>query len=130
MPEVKSFRDVVHSRPFPLVLMILNVLGAFGCGTYSLYLFITHRYSSVGTFVALMYLLGFSIIIPSAELGLMAHPYLMRFSRFLVSPVGRAFLYIFMGGVILGNGVGGWVVGIYLLALGVLNIGAMCVLKD
>ncbi|KAG5485617.1 hypothetical protein LSCM4_06573 [Leishmania orientalis] len=124
-----SFSDVLHSRPFPLTLTILNILGAFACGSYALFLFITHKYRDIRTFAALLYLLGFSIVIPSAELGFMKHPMLASFARFLVSPIGRAFLYVFMGGVILGNGIGGWIVGIYLLSIGVLNISAACILK-
>ncbi|CAJ1006212.1 putative COPI associated protein [Leishmania naiffi] len=125
-----NFDDLLHSRPFPLVLKILNIIGAFACGSYSLFLFITHRFNDVRTFAALLYLLGFSIVIPSAESGLMNHPMLASFARFLVSPIGRAFLYVFMGGVILGNGIGGWVIGVYLFAIGVLNICAACILKS
>ncbi|KAG5484954.1 hypothetical protein LSCM1_07030 [Leishmania martiniquensis] len=124
-----NFNDVIHSRPFPLTLTVLNILGSFACGTYTLFLFITHRYHDIRTFAALLYLLGFSIVIPSAELGLMNHPLLAGVARFIVAPIGRAFLCIFMGGVILGNGIGGWIVGIYLLAIGVLNISAACILK-
>lgn len=124
-----NFNELIHSRPFPLILKILNILGAFGCGSYALFLFIRHDYDTIRTFVALIYLLAFAIVIPAAEAGLMNHPLLSSFARFLVSPIGRAFLYIFMGGVILGNGIGGWVIGIYLFAIGVLNVVAACFLR-
>ncbi|KAK7196324.1 COPI associated protein [Novymonas esmeraldas] len=124
-----NFNDILHSRPFPLILKILNILGAFACGSYVLFLFIQHKYGDVRTFCALLYLLAFSIVIPSAEAGLMNHPLLASLARFLVSPIGRAFLYVFMGGVILGVGIGGWVIGIYLLAIGAINIAAACILK-
>ncbi|KPI88105.1 hypothetical protein ABL78_2792 [Leptomonas seymouri] len=130
MAQTPNFNELVHSRPFPLVLKVLNVIGAFGCGTYALYLFIQHRWDSIRFFVALIYLLAFSIVIPAAEAGLMKHPLLSSFARFIVSPIGRAFLYIFMGGVILGNGVGGWIIGIYLLAVGIVNIVSACFLSD
>ncbi|KPA75915.1 hypothetical protein ABB37_08084 [Leptomonas pyrrhocoris] len=130
MVHAPNCDDLVHSRPFPLILKVLNIIGAFGCGTYALFLFIQHRWDSIRFFVALIYLLAFSIVIPAAEAGLMKHPLLSFFARFLVSPIGRAFLYIFMGGVILGNGIGGWVIGIYLLAIGVLNVVAACFLRE
>ncbi|KAG5488367.1 uncharacterized protein JKF63_07962 [Porcisia hertigi] len=124
------FSALLHSRPFPLILKVLNILGAFGCGTYALFLLIQRLYGDVRTFTALIYLLFFSIVIPSAECGLMSHPLLSSSSRFLLSPIGRTFLYVFMGGVILGAGIGGWIIGIYLLAIGVLNIGALCIRRD
>lgn len=129
MVKAPNCNELIHSRPFPLILKILNILGAFACGSYALYLFIQHKWDNIRTFVALIYLLGFSIVIPAAEAGLMKHPLLSSFARFIVSPIGRAFLYIFMGGVILGNGIGGWVVGIYLFAIGVLNVIAACFLR-
>ena len=130
MVQAPNFNDLIHSRPFPLILKILNILGAFGCGTYALYLFIQHQWEGIRTFICLIYLLAFSIIIPAAEAGLMKHPLLSSFARFSVSPIGRAFLYIFMGGVILGQGIGGWVIGIYLFAIGVLNVIAACFLRN
>lgn len=131
MPTVPTFREVTEYRIFPIALMILNILGAFGCGTYSIFLLITWKMSglsSIRTAVALIYLIIFSVIVPSAEIGMMEHPSLAKFTRFLLSPVGRAFLYIFMGGVLLGAGVGGWIVGIYLMAVGVLNLAVSCCL--
>jgi hypothetical protein len=130
MGQTPNCNDLIHSRPFPLILKILNILGAFGCGTYTLYMFIEHKYNSIRTFIALIYLLAFSIVIPAAEAGLMKHPLLSAFARFIVSPIGRAFLYIFMGGVILGEGIGGWIIGIYLFAVGVLNVIAACFLRN
>lgn len=133
MVSCPSCRELVTSRPFPLALRILALLGAFATGTYSLWCLITHRFGGINGIrmvVALLYLLLFSVIIPAAELGLMQHPHLSKFARFVLSPVGRAFLYIFMGGVLLGNGAGGWVVGVFMLALGVVNVVASCVLKE
>lgn len=117
--------DCASHKLFPILLAVLTIVGAFGCGSYSLWLLVTRNYGGISAFrmtVALVYLTAFSAILPSAELGFMRHPHLQKFARFLMAPMGRAFLLIFMGGVILGNGVGGWIVGIYLLAVGVFSI--------
>ncbi|CAG9570002.1 conserved hypothetical protein [Leishmania major strain Friedlin] len=121
-----NFDELLHSPPIPFTLKILGILGAFGCGTYVLFLFMIHHYHSIRSFAALLYLLTFSIIIPSAESGLLNSTMLAVFARFLISPMGRAFLYVFMGGVILGIGIGGWVVGVYLFVVAILNVIAGC----
>ncbi|CBZ24341.1 conserved hypothetical protein [Leishmania mexicana MHOM/GT/2001/U1103] len=123
-----NFDDLIHSPPIPFTLKILGILGAFGCGTYVLFLFMIHQYYSIRSFAVLLYLLIFSVIIPSAESGLLNYTMMAVFARFLVSPMGRAFLYVFMGGVILGNGIGGWVVGGYLFVVAILNVIAGCLL--
>ncbi|GET86442.1 hypothetical protein, conserved [Leishmania tarentolae] len=123
-----NFDEFRNSSPFAMVLKILAILCAFGAGTYSLYLFIIYSYFGIGFFAALLYVLVFSIIIPSAELGLMSSSVVSVFARFLTSPMGRAFMYVFMGGVVLGHGIGGWVVGVFLFVVAVINIIAGCLM--
>ncbi|ORC86833.1 uncharacterized protein TM35_000251290 [Trypanosoma theileri] len=106
-------------------LQILGVLGAFGSGSFALFLlmwFQPHDINSVRMYIAYVYITLFAVLIPAAELNLMQHRHLVRFSRFMLSHVGRAFMYVFMGGLLLGQQVGGWVVGVYMIALGVLNL--------
>lgn len=135
MVKVPSCRELVTSRPFPFALQVLAFLGAFACGTVSLWCLITRRFGGVNGIrevVALLYVLILAIVVPAAELGLMQHPHLAKFARFLLSPLGRAFVYIFMGGALLGigNTAAGWIVGACMLAIGVINIVASCLLKE
>ncbi|KAH9584064.1 Golgi apparatus membrane protein TVP15 [Trypanosoma melophagium] len=106
-------------------LQILGVLGAFSSGSFALYLLMwykPHDINTVRMYIAYVYITLFAVLIPAAELNFMQHRHLVRFSRFMLSHVGRAFMYIFMGGLLLGQQVGGWVVGVYMIALGVLNL--------
>ncbi|KEG08601.1 hypothetical protein DQ04_06831030 [Trypanosoma grayi] len=124
-----SVRRFFTAGAFGRVMQVLGVLGAFGSGSYALYLLMWFRPDGIDTlrtFVAYAYLTLFAVVIPSAELGMMQHRHLVRFARFLLSHVGRAFLYIFMGGLLLGQDVAGWILGAYMIALGVLNVVAAC----
>lgn len=102
------------------IVRILGVLGAFCTGMYTTWA-IMWADMDIRSRIIFVYLALFTGIICSAELNMLQHPHFARAGRFLTTCVGRAFFYIFIGGLLL-NGVVGWVLGIYLIALGVGNI--------
>ncbi|EAN83760.1 hypothetical protein C3747_122g251c [Trypanosoma cruzi] len=125
-----TFREIVTAKNFVFLLKFLGVAGAFGSGSLALFLlmwFRPHELNEVRMFIAYVYIIFFSVISPAAEVGMMQHRHLMRFTRFLLSNIGRAFLYVFIGGLLLGTHIAGWIVGVYMISLGVLNIFAYCV---
>ncbi|ESL10636.1 hypothetical protein TRSC58_01627 [Trypanosoma rangeli SC58] len=125
-----SVREIVTAKHFSRALQLLGVAGAFGSGSFALFLLMwspPRELGEVRMHIAFVYVVFFAVVLPAAELGMMQHQHLARFTRFLLSHVGRALVYIFIGGLLLGNHVGGWVVGVYMISLGVLNVLAACV---
>lgn len=109
------------------VLTGLGLLGAVGSGLYTTYMFLW-EYENIRWSIIHLYLTFFSVAIVSAELGLLNHPAFKKFGMFLTTFTGRAFFYIFIGGLVLDGW--GWACGIYMIALGLLNLFAQCAWSD
>ncbi|RNF13274.1 putative golgi apparatus membrane protein [Trypanosoma conorhini] len=125
-----TFREIVTAKNFSYLLQLLGVAGAFGSGSFALFLlmwFPPREITEVRMYIAYVYVILIAVVLPAAEVGTMRHRHLAHFTRFLLSHVGRAFVYVFTGGLLLGNRLGGWVVGVYMISLGVLNVFAACV---
>lgn len=78
--------------------------------------------SALQSYVALIYIILLAVFITAVELRTLRHAHLIMIAFFLMFPVGRGFALIFMGALLLGALVWGWVVGGVLIAMGILNI--------
>lgn len=124
-----SHRDQLHQlsltmkipiRYFYYLVRFMGGLGAFCTGLYTTWA-IMWAEMDIRSRIIFVYLSLFTGIICSAEGNLLQHPHFSRVGRFLTTCIGRAFFYIFIGGLLL-NGVAGWILGIYMIAIGVVNI--------
>jgi hypothetical protein len=113
-------------RTWYWVLKVLGILGATGCGLYSSFSLIW-RPGSFRWAVIFAYLVFFSVVIQSAELELLSHPWLSKYMKFLRSYFGRAAFYFFLGGLTL-NGVDwyDYIPGCFMIATGLLNLMVLC----
>lgn len=118
------FPNCFGPKTLPYLLKAACVLGCVGSGFYTTYKLIW-EFSNLRWTIVFGYCTVFAVLLLSAELNLLAHRHFKRFGRFMTTFVGRAFFYIFIGGLLL-EGIEGWCVGIYLMTLGVINIGAQC----
>lgn len=117
-----------HARAFTISLQVINIIACTCAGCYSTYLFYlllakqnSFSFSDLQSFIALVYLIALSVFITGVELRSLRHRHLIIILYFLFFPVGRGFTMIFMGAVLLGALVWGWVVGAVLIAVGILN---------
>lgn len=108
-------------------LKAAGILGTLASGFYTTYR-LMWNFDDLRWAIVFSYLVVFSVMLLSAEMNLLAHRHFKRFGRFLTTYVGRAFFYIFIGGLML-EGIEGWVIGIYLMSLGLINIFAQCMCK-
>jgi hypothetical protein len=111
-------------KTYHYLLKGAGLLGATASGFYTTYR-IMWNFDDLRWAIVFCYLVVFNMMMISAELNLLGHRHFRRFGRFLTTFVGRAFFYIFIGGLML-DGVPGWIIGIYLMTLGVVNIIAQC----
>jgi len=102
------------------LIRILGGLGSFCTGCYTCWA-VMWADMDLRSRIVFIYLTVFTGIICSAELNLLQHPHFARVGRFLTTCIGRAFFYIFIGGLLL-SGIWGWVLGIYNISIGVVNI--------
>lgn len=114
---------------FTISTHILNVIAATAAGCYSVYLFylllfIKKEFSPtyLQSYVALIYVVILSVFLTAVELRTLRHAHLITIAFFLMGPIGRGFTLIFMGAILLGALVWGWVVGICVIVVGVINI--------
>lgn len=108
-----------------IVLKIAGILGSLGAGCYCAFR-LMWNFENLRMGIVYAYLTLFCAILLSAELTLLdMHRHFKQFGRFLTTFTGRALVYIFIGGLML-EGVPGYVVGIYLITLGIVNLLAQC----
>lgn len=112
-----------------LFIRIINIIVCTCAGCYSTYLFYLllikqHAFSftDLQSYVALVYLIALATLITAVEFRTLRHRDLIVLFFFLFFRVGMGFTLIFMGAVLLGALVWGWVVGGVLIGVGVLNI--------
>ena len=105
-------------------LKVLGMIGALGTGMYTTFIIMWGDDLQFRTAIVFFYLAIFCVFIISAELGLLNHPHFRKFGRFLTTCVGRAAFYIFIGGLQLDGY--GYITGIYMISLGVLNVLLQC----
>lgn len=126
-----------HARGFTITLQVINIIVCTCAGCFSTYLFYllikagSFGFSSLQSYIALVYLIALCVFITGVELRTLRHRHLIVLLYFLFFPVGRGFAMIFIGAVLLGALVWGWVVGAVLIAVGLLNTFlALCHSKD
>ena len=108
-----------------IILKIAGLLGCFGAGCYCCF-GVMWNFQNLRMSIVLVYLTAFCAILLSAELKLLdMHRHFKQCGRFLTTFTGRALMYIFIGGLLL-EGVAGYIVGIYLITLGIVNMLAQC----
>eukprot|EP00796_Vickermania_ingenoplastis_P011707 gene11707-biopygen8475 len=115
--------------PFGLTTHILNIIACTACGCYSVYLFYLllvkekrFSFTDLQSYIALIYIVVLAVFMTAVELRTLRHRHLIVLAFFLFFPMGRGFALIFMGAVLLGALVWGWIVGGVAIAIGVLNI--------
>nr|CCC92140.1 conserved hypothetical protein [Trypanosoma congolense IL3000] len=114
--------QVARASKFEIFLTVCGVLGSMASGTMSLYKVMWYTVDSVDAarmYIALIYITFLTVISPSAELGLMESTDMFRFINL---HVGRGFLYLLIGSLLLGPEVAPCVVGALMIVLCVLNI--------
>lgn len=115
-------------KTWEYVLKAASLLGIVAAGFYTTYR-LMWNFDDLRWAIVFGYLIIFNVVLFSAELNLLKHRHFKRFGRFLTTFVGRALFYVFIGGLLL-DGIEGWVIGIYLMTLGVANIIAQCVCSN
>jgi hypothetical protein len=115
------------SRGTLLLLKVLGILGAIGCGEYATYSVMWHP-DGFRWAILFFYIVLFSLFIITAELELLQHKVFKQFSKFLTTFTGRAIFYIFIGGLLLKDY--GWIPGIWMISVGFLNVIAQCACSE
>lgn len=119
---MSDLQPMSGKNSFQLALMIMGIVGAAASGIMTLYKVMWYTVENIDAarvFIARLYVTFFAVIMPSAELGMMEHNEMVKF---LLSYVGRAFLYLFMGGLLLGEEVASCIIGVFMIVLSIMNI--------
>lgn len=104
-----------------------GLLGGFGGGLDTTYKLMWPETFNIRWAIIFFYLCIFCLFIISAELDLLNHPIFKKFGRFMTTFSGRAFFYLFIGGLIMnGSEWYQYIPGVYLCACAILNIVALC----
>lgn len=117
---------------FRIFSFVINFIAATACGCYSVYLFYllikSHKFafSTLQSFVALIYLILLSSLLTVVEVRAARHRHILASLYFFTLPTGKAFTFGFMGAVLLGALVWGWVLGLILIAVGAMNLVVAC----
>lgn len=126
-PAAKGTNWICGPKTPLYVLKALGIAGALGSGFYTTFRLMWQP-ENVRWAIVFFYLSLFAVIILSAELNLLKHRLFRRSGLFLTSFTGRAFFYIFMGGLMLQDY--GLIPGIWMICTGFFNLFAQCMFSD
>ncbi|KAG8347426.1 hypothetical protein TRVL_01753 [Trypanosoma vivax] len=125
MSDTSTDKVKAYNKPVEYLMVFFAILCSIACGTITTHHLIFTKLLRIDDFrvaVVRFCIAILTVIIPSAELQAMRNIYVYRYARFLLSPIGRGFLYVIMGGVLLNQYVGDVAVGACMIALGLLSI--------
>ena len=109
------------------LIRVAGIIGGYAGGLQTTYRLMWPVEFNIRTEILMGYLTIFNLLILSAEFNLLDHPIFKKFGKFMTTFSGRAFFYVFIGGLILDGDV--WyeyIPGVYMLCVALLNIIALC----